>query len=177
MADGAYRWMLDRSIAQRDAAGQVTQWLCTLTDIDDLKQATAHLEKNMSMNRIAGRVARLGGWTIELPDRTLNWSDENCVIHDVAPGYQPTLKEGIGYFFPEHQATVIQLVDACAQHGTPYDFVLPKLTAKGRQAVETSSTEFFSYEETTGEPLNDGERTQLISLLQKYVGLREGEAR
>ncbi|MBB6181533.1 MarR family winged helix-turn-helix transcriptional regulator [Pseudorhizobium flavum] len=51
------------------------------------------------------------------------------------------------------------------------------LTAKGRQAVETSSTEFFSYEETTGEPLNDGERTQLISLLQKYVGLREGEAR
>ena len=51
------------------------------------------------------------------------------------------------------------------------------LTAKGRQAVETSSTEFFSYEETTGEPLSNGERTQLISLLQKYVGLREGEAR
>ena len=132
-ADGAYRWMLDRSIAQRDASGQVTQWLCTLTDIDDLKQATAHLEKNMSMNRIAGRVARLGGWTIELPDRTLTWSDENCAIHDVAPGYQPTLSEGIGYFFPEDRATVIEHVEDCAQHGTPYDFVLRKFTAKGRQ--------------------------------------------
>ncbi|MDO8458979.1 MAG: PAS domain S-box protein [Burkholderiaceae bacterium] len=132
-ADGAYRWMLDRSIAQRDEAGQTTQWLCTLTDIDDLKQATAHLEKNLSMNRIAGRVARLGGWTIELPDRTLNWSDENCAIHDVAPGYQPTLDEGIGYFFPEDRATVIQYVEDCAQHGTPYDFVLRKFTAKGRQ--------------------------------------------
>ena len=51
------------------------------------------------------------------------------------------------------------------------------LSAKGREAVEASSSEFFSYEETTGEPLDDGERTQLISLLQKYVGLRDGEAR
>jgi PAS domain S-box-containing protein len=132
-ADGVYRWMLDRAIAQCDATGQTTQWLGTLTDIDDLKQATELVEKNFSMNRIAGRVARLGGWTIELPDRSLTWSDENCVIHDVAPGYQPTLEEGIGYFLPEHQAIVIQHVEACAQHGTPYDFVLPKLTAKGRR--------------------------------------------
>jgi PAS domain S-box-containing protein len=104
-----------------------------LTDIDDLKQATELLEKNLSMNRIAGRVAHLGGWTIELSDRTLTWSDENCVIHDVPPGYQPTLEEGIAYFPPEHRATVIRLVEACAQHGTPYEFVLPKMTAKGRR--------------------------------------------
>ncbi|MBT9474670.1 MAG: PAS domain S-box protein [Polaromonas sp.] len=168
-ADGAYRWMLDRSIAQRDEAGQTTQWLCTLTDIDDLKQATAHLEKNLSMNRIAGRVARLGGWTIELPDRTLNWSDENCVIHDVAPGYQPTLKEGISYFFPEHQATVIQLVEACAQHGTPYDFVLPKFTAKGRQIWVRS----------IGEAQRDaaGNIVRLQGAFQDITAQKEAEAR
>ncbi|UUZ76497.1 PAS domain S-box protein [Polaromonas sp. P1(28)-13] len=132
-ADGVYRWMLGRALPQCDATGQTTQWLGTLTDIDDLKQATELLEKNLSMNRIAGRVAHLGGWTIELPDRTLTWSDENCVIHDVPPGYKPTLEEGIGYFLPEHRATVIRLVEACAQHGTPYEFVLPKMTAKGRR--------------------------------------------
>lgn len=132
-ADGVYRWMLDRAAAQRDGAGKTTQWLGTLTDIDDLKQATELVEKNFAMNRIAGRVARLGGWTIELPDHVLTWSDENCVIHDVAPGYKPTLEEGIGYFLPEHRAIVADYVAACAQHGTPYDFVLPKLTAKGRR--------------------------------------------
>jgi len=132
-ADGGYRWMLGRAVPQSDALGQITHWLGTLTDIDDLKQATEHLEKNLSMNRIAGRVAQLGGWTIEMPDRTLTWSDENCAIHDVPPGYKPTLEEGIGYFLPEHRATVIRHVEACAQHGTPYDFVLPKLTARGRR--------------------------------------------
>ncbi len=132
-ADGVYRWMLGRAIPQCDARGQTTQWLGTLTDIDDLKQATELLEKNLSMNRIAGRVAHLGGWTIELPDRTLTWSDENCLIHDVPPGYKPTLEEGIGYFLPEDRATVIRHVEACAQHGIPYEFVLPKLTAKGRR--------------------------------------------
>lgn len=132
-ADGVYRWMLCRALPQRDATGQTVQWLGTLTDIDELKQAAELLEKDIFMTRIAGRVARLGGWTIDLPERVLTWSVENCLIHDVPPGYTPTLEEGIGYFLPEHRPIVIQHVEACAQHGTPYEFVLPKMTAKGRR--------------------------------------------
>lgn len=132
-ADGVYRWMLGRAVPQLDASSQRTQWLGTLTDIDDLKQAAAHLERDIFMNRIAGRVARLGGWTIELPARKLTWSDENCLIHDVPPGYQPTLDEGIGYFLPEHRHIVTRHVQDCVQHGIPYEFVLPKMTAKGRR--------------------------------------------
>ena len=130
--DGICRWMLYRAVPQRDADGRTHQWLCTFTDIDDLKQAARLLEKSFSMNRIAGKVARLGGWTIDLPERTLTWSDENCLIHDVPPGYTLTLDEGIGYFLPEHRPIVSRYVQDCAQHGIPYEFVLPKRTAKGR---------------------------------------------
>jgi PAS domain S-box-containing protein len=140
-ADGSYRWMLGRAVPQCDEAGLLTHWLGTFTDIDDHKQTTALLEKNLSMVRIAGRVARLGGWTIDLPERTLTWSDENCVIHDVLPGYTPTLEEGINYFLPEHREEVIRHVKACAEHGTPYEFVLPKLTAKGRRIWVRSTGE------------------------------------
>jgi two-component system cell cycle sensor histidine kinase/response regulator CckA len=96
-------------------------------------QERDHSTEHMAMLRIAGKVARLGGWTIDLPDRTLTWSDENCAIHDVPPGYRPTLDEGIGYFPPEYRADVMRYVDACARDGTPYDFELPKITAKGRR--------------------------------------------
>ena len=132
-ADGSYRWMLARVVPQHDETGCVTNWLGTFTDVDDLKQACDLLEKNLSMNRIAGRVAHLGGWAIELPHRSLTWSDENCAIHDVPAGYQPTLQEGISYFLPEHRAQVMRHVEECAEHGTPYEFILPKLTAKGRK--------------------------------------------
>lgn len=132
-ADGVYRWMLSRALPLTDANGQKPQWLGTFTDIDDLKQAAALQEKNLSIIRIAGKVAHLGGWTIEMPEKILTWSDENCLIHDLPPGYQPTLQEGINYFLPEHQALVAGYVEACAQDGTPYEFVLPKMTAKGRR--------------------------------------------
>ena len=132
-ADGLYRWMLGHTVPQRDAAGHLVGWVGTLTDIDELKQRAELLEKNLYMGRIAGRVARLGGWTIDLPERTLTWSDENCLIHDVAPGCTPTLDEGIGYFFPEHRPLVARHVKNCAEHGIPYEFVLPKYTAKGRR--------------------------------------------
>ena len=131
--DGVYRWMLCQAVAQQDAAGRTQQWLGTFTDIDDMKQAAMLLEKSLSINQIAGKVARLGGWTIDLADRSLTWSDENCLIHDVPPGYQPTLDEGIGYFYPEHRPIVSRYVEDCAQHGIPYEFVLPKRTAKGRR--------------------------------------------
>lgn len=132
-ADGSYRWMLERALRQGDSGTQPEPWLGTVTDIDSLKQDMLRLEENHAMVRIAGRVAHLGGWTIDLPERKLTWSEENCAIHDVPPGYQPTLKEGIGYFLPEHRAIVIGHVEACVQHGTPYEFVLPKTTAKGRR--------------------------------------------
>jgi PAS domain S-box-containing protein len=102
-------------------------------DITEQQAVREQAAQNAALlEKIAGRAARLGGWTIDLPDRTLTWSDENCAIHDVPPGYKPTLEEGISLFPPEHRAEVIRKVEACAQDGTPYDFELPKFTAKGR---------------------------------------------
>ncbi|MFN7009138.1 MAG: MarR family winged helix-turn-helix transcriptional regulator [Allorhizobium sp.] len=50
------------------------------------------------------------------------------------------------------------------------------LTPAGQSAVEAAAAAFFTYEETTGAPLNKREQAQLIALLQKYVGLEEEQA-
>ena len=109
---------------------------CHIFDITERKIAEALKDRQAQdvalLAHIAGKVAGLGGWTIELPERQLAWSDENCIIHDLPPGYSPTLEEGINYFPPEYRAEVRRYVDVCAQDGTPYDFELPKYTAKGR---------------------------------------------
>lgn len=51
-ADGAYRWFLVRGEAVRDAAGRITRWVGTTTDIDDQKRAAAEL------SRLAGSLER-----------------------------------------------------------------------------------------------------------------------
>ncbi|MEX2382567.1 MAG: PAS domain S-box protein [Opitutales bacterium] len=98
-----------------------------------LRLARDHLGNGAALLRIAGKVARLGGWTIEMPDRKLTWSDETCIIHDAPPGYQPTLKEGMDFFPPEHRAEVERHVETCIQEGIPYEFEVPKNTFSGRR--------------------------------------------
>ncbi len=43
-ADGAYRWMLSVAVPLRDSIGTLTEWVGTLTDIDDQKRQTETLE-------------------------------------------------------------------------------------------------------------------------------------
>ncbi|HEY1086626.1 MAG TPA: PAS domain-containing protein, partial [Archangium sp.] len=96
------------------------------------KQAEEALRRSQALLRIAGRAAKMGGWMVELPSRTLTWSDEIAVIHDLPPGYQPSLEEGLGYFPPEHREAVQRAMRACEHDGVPYDLELQKYTATGR---------------------------------------------
>ncbi len=131
--DGQVRWMYSRGDFAFDAEGIATSRVGMVMDITEQKAAREQLEQNAALLRIAGKAARLGGWTIELPGHKLTWSDENCIIHDVLPGQTPSLDEGINYYLPEHRALVSRHVEECEQNGTPYDFELPMITATGRQ--------------------------------------------
>jgi PAS domain S-box-containing protein len=101
-------------------------------DVTELLETRERLAQGAALLRIAGKAARLGGWAIELPGYNLIWSDETCLIHDLPPGYRPTLEEGMSLFPPESRVEVARHVEACIRDGTPYDFEITKLTAKGR---------------------------------------------
>jgi PAS domain S-box-containing protein len=44
-ADGAYRWMLATAVPLRDPAGALTEWVGSVTDIDDQKRQAENLER------------------------------------------------------------------------------------------------------------------------------------
>jgi PAS domain S-box-containing protein len=136
MRDGLLLRVPDDTFVQKDGAVLRVEYVCSpvthgqgrtsgavisFSDVGDDRRARDKLRESLSVLRMAGRVARLGGWTIDLPGYKLTWSDENCAIHDVPPGYQPTLEEGIGYFLPEHRAQVRALVEGlrARRHAIP----------------------------------------------------------
>jgi PAS domain S-box-containing protein len=176
--DGAVRWLLERGKVEYDEGIPVRR-VGIVMDITERHAAREQLAQNAAMlAQIAGKAARLGGWTIQLPERTLNWSDENCAIHDLPPGYTPTLEEGIGYFPPEHRAEVLRYVEACVKDGIPYDFELPKFTAKGRliwvrsigEAVRDADGKITriqgAFQDITARKQVEAEREKLINELQ-----------
>jgi PAS domain S-box-containing protein len=61
-SDGGYRWMLSTAVPLRDSFGAVTEWVGSLTDIDDQKRQSETLER-MVQDRTTALVA-------EIQDRT-----------------------------------------------------------------------------------------------------------
>jgi PAS domain S-box-containing protein len=180
--DDTVRRMYERSSTAFDATGTPVSRTGIVLDITERHAAREQLAQSAALlAQMAGKAARLGGWTIDLPERTLTWSDENCAIHEVPPGYKPTLEEGIGYFPPEYRAEVIQHVETCAREGTPYDFELPKYTAKGRliwvrsigEAVRDAEGNIIrlqgAFQDITKRKQVEAEREKLIKELQNAL--------
>ena len=90
-------------------------------------------QKNQLLLKMAGRAARLGGWTFDAGSQTLVWSDETCEIHDLPGGHKPTLDEGIAYYTPEHRDMIAATVSRCLSEGTPFDFEAEMITAHQRR--------------------------------------------
>ena len=131
--DGALRWIYERGQTEFDSTGTPLRRVGIAMDITEQHGEREEQARSAQvLAQIAGKAARLGGWMITLPERDLTWSEENCAIHEVPPGYKPTLEEGIGYFPAEYRQEVMRHVDQCALEGTSYDFEFPKYTAKGR---------------------------------------------
>lgn len=131
--DGVFRWMLGRALPLRDESGHITLWLGTCTDIDDLKRANEQIKRDAALSRIAGRIGRIGGWTVDLPSRVLNWSEQIFEILDMPPGPTPTLQHALEFFPLEWREQISAQVKRCTRDGIPFDAELPAVTATGRQ--------------------------------------------
>ncbi|MNS02888.1 Blue-light-activated protein [compost metagenome] len=114
--------------------------IVTVRDITDLarleaaeKQARRDQKAALDLLATAGRVARFGGWRLELPSKTLIWSSEAAAIHGESSDVQITLERSLAYFLPEHRATVTGLLKRCLREGEPFDEVFQIDTADQRR--------------------------------------------
>jgi signal transduction histidine kinase len=97
------------------------------------RAAETKVRENEVLLSIASRAAGLGGWSIELPELRVNWSDQACALHDLPPGSVPSLDEALTYYQPECRERIRRSIDECATHGTPFDLELALVTAKRRK--------------------------------------------
>ncbi|KQW51520.1 MULTISPECIES: PAS domain S-box protein [unclassified Roseateles] len=124
-------WARARPLLMPD--GALSGYVGIVEDVTDRITAERELRESKALLDRTGRVAGIGGWTLDLQTEALVWSDQTCRIHDLEPGYQPTLQDAIGFYKPEARDVIEAAVRRGLSHGEPWSLELPLVTAKGRE--------------------------------------------
>lgn len=94
--------------------------------------ATSVAEGELLLAEMA-RLAKVGGWQVDLTGRTLRWTAETFRIHDLPASSRPDLGDAIGFYDPDDRGRVAAAVQATIDTGEPFDFEARLVTATGRQ--------------------------------------------
>lgn len=122
-----------------------------------------------------GQLAGVGGWQVELATNETRWTDETCRIHDVPPGFQPTMQEALEFYPPEAREAVAAAVSRGLSDGTGWDLELPLVTATGRR-IWVHTIGGIERDET-GRPLRLVGAIQDVSIRKRVVSALEASDR
>lgn len=112
---------------------------CAARDVGERLRAERALRETRAMLDRTGRLAQVGGWTLDLDSGRMAWSDEACRLHGVPPGFSPTLARALSFVASADRGRLDAAIQAAILHGTPWDLELTLVdTADRRRRVRTT---------------------------------------
>ncbi|MBS0630700.1 MAG: PAS domain S-box protein [Verrucomicrobia bacterium] len=132
-ARGRRRWVRVLGEAVLDAAGAIIRVQGAIEDIAERKAQEQEMRRKEALQRIGGKIARVGGWALNLEKNEVFWSDEVCELLDYPRGVVPPLDEALALYPPASLGQIKAALGACAQSGTPFDLELEIDTATRRR--------------------------------------------
>lgn len=123
-------------LSQRDR-GSVKQEIVgpgSKTD-HDYRHAEDKLKRNEALQRIGGRLAKLGAWAIELGQvPKLYWSEEIFSILDIPKGQLPnTYDSALANYHGKWRKIIQTALEKCSQEGVPFELEPEMRSANGRR--------------------------------------------
>ena len=142
--DGQSRWIRLKSRPRMTGEGQVV-WDGVGTDITERKNTEQQLRHSLSLLDAAARISRFGGWSLNLEDKTVKWSEQAASILEISPKSSLTLEEVAALHVPKFRERFVGVLQECTVNGTVYDEELELITPRGNRV----------WVRTTGEPIRD----------------------
>jgi len=117
----------------KDRKGAVLGRGIILRNITVRKQTEDALTQREAILNATGRMAKVGGWELDLDSLQVRWTAETARIHEVPLDYAPPLDEAIRFYPPEERPGLEEAVNRAIEHGEPYDREMRFITATGKQ--------------------------------------------
>jgi len=162
-------WGRVRLSAQSGKNGHPAHLIGVIEEITQRKHAELQLERANALQRIAGRIGRVGGWSVDLARDEVFWSPEIFNILEWEDDGIPPLSETLALYTPEHRERVASALRDCAERGVPFDIEAELHTYRGHRLQVR----------VAGEPERkpSGEVERVIGVFQDITGQKRLEAR
>ncbi len=131
-SDSSLHYIWGRGRIFLDDTGTPSRMLGVVGDITARYEADKQLREREALLNVATRVARLGGWTVRLPEVDIHWSDAVCAIHDVPAGTRPGLEEALNFYQGVSRERIYDAFAQCIEHGTAFDIELELISRSGK---------------------------------------------
>lgn len=125
-------WMYNNILEQ--GMDGTTYVIGNAIDITERQLLENDLRKTKEVLEQTNKVARVGGWELDLHTQTITWTAVTKEIHGVAPDFEPVLEEGINFYKEGFsRETISAAVNQAITDGTPWDLELQIITAQGKE--------------------------------------------
>ncbi len=119
-----YKWKINPWRKNEEEIGGV------ILVIEDITNEKREAELLLS----ALRVARIGGWELDLLKNKIYWTDITREIHEVPKGFEPDLASGINFYKEGYSRdTISRLVNDTMKTGKPWDVELQLVTHTNKE--------------------------------------------
>ncbi|GGC90264.1 PAS domain S-box protein [Halopseudomonas salina] len=102
-------------------------------DVTEQRAMDRVFEQHRVMFEIAGSIARIGGWIIDLQTSKVVLSDEVCAIHQLPFGSVIDIERVVDLYAPEYHRALREKLKHCMQSGIPYELRCEALNASGER--------------------------------------------
>ncbi len=179
--NGEIQLAIDMPVKRKDGSVFYADINCSLLTINDIqgamgifrdvtqrKQTEEALRKSEALLDATGRMARVGGWEVDIQTLEVQWTNETYRIHEVPMDHIPPLEEAINFFHPGDRDRLSQAIQRSIDHGEPYDMELRFINAKGNEL----------WTRTICQPqIKDGKTVKLIGSFQDITDRKRAEER
>jgi PAS domain S-box-containing protein len=164
-SDGSVRHFHSEYLPKRKG-DELDGFYAVVVDVTQRKNDESRLAQQEARLAAASRMGEIGGWELARGSMDLVLSDMTYQILELPPGVVPPLEQ-ISALFPQPgRDQLLQAMQAAFDHATPFDAVVPLLTANGRERIVR----------VIGEPqLQDGLCARLFGAIQDVTETRRAQ--
>jgi PAS domain S-box-containing protein len=103
-------------------------------DVTEMITLEKNLERTREMLERTNKVARVGGWELDLRRQKLYWTSVTKEIHGMPADYEPSLTGALEFYKPgESREMITEAINNAISKGTPWNLDLQITDARGKE--------------------------------------------